>query len=474
MARTITEWATNQLADKLNGLELCEGVSTSWESGGIMRGEVTLGERKGKCFPVYTLEVELPFSGESEGAQVSGMIVLPDVSLEMIDDLEIDVQPGDDAPLPAATETALASGGATAVQTAVREWAAAVRKAVAENPSAIPLDPPTQMQQPRAAALISQEEAMSAAGAAALDDAQADEDLEDVPRDDGAEDREPFTQEEVEKYLSEVRMIIEESFRDEDGYGAQQIAELESELEGKDLQEQGRILEDVLEYLNNPDAEEAGDEGQMYEGEEGEVDYPLYEGEEALHELWKEVSEMCNEEDVPNLQEELKDRSLEEQWKMLHEVRDYLIHGDEEEREAFASWQPSPANLEREWASLLKRVPKEELPDLKGDWGQASDDDKKRLVWDVRKLLEQQDEEMEHNGHAPSQHHGGGDDDVLGKNEVRRRGARRGAEYEYNYEYDFGHGDKDSGDWDENYAKDSKRGRSTCGDTFTHTPTCLA
>jgi len=457
MARTITEWATAQLAEKLDALELCQGVSSSWDAGGTVHGEVTLGERKGKCFPVYTLEVELPIRGESEGAVIEAHFFLPDISLEMIDDLEVDLcsRPGQDA-IPPATETALASGGVTAVQTAVREWAAALRKAVADDAASIPLDPPTQMQQPRAAALISSEEAMSAAGAAALDEAQeAEEDeIEDVPRadEDGVDGEEaPFTQEEVDTMLIEVRTAIEESFAEDEGGGAQQLTELEGELEGKDLQEQGRILLEVLEYLNNPDGEEGGGEEPMNDGEEGP---PPYEGEEALQELWKDVVEMCNEQDVPNLEDELKGRAPEEQWRMLLEVRDYLMHGDEEEREAFANWQPSLTEIEREWAKLLKRVPEEELSDLQNDWGGASEDDKKRLVWDVRKLLDQQDE-MDEAEEAQSRSRGA-DDDALGKNEVRRRGARRGAEYEYNYEYDF---DKDGADWDENYDKESKRAR---------------
>ena len=51
-----------------------------------------------------------------------------------------------------------------------------------------------------------------------------------------------------------------------------------------------------------------------------------------------------------------------------------------------------------------------------------------------------------------------------GRNEVRRRGARRGAEYEYNYEYDVPGGkNHDSGEWDDYYSKEvkrAKRGRS--------------
>lgn len=57
-----------------------------------------------------------------------------------------------------------------AVISAVREWAAEIRKTVADDADSIPPDPPTESQAPRAAALISDEEAMSARGGATLED----------------------------------------------------------------------------------------------------------------------------------------------------------------------------------------------------------------------------------------------------------------------------------------------------------------
>lgn len=56
------------------------------------------------------------------------------------------------------------------VRNAVREWGANIRTAVSQDAAAVPRDPPTETQTPRAAALIGEDEAMSAGGAAALDD----------------------------------------------------------------------------------------------------------------------------------------------------------------------------------------------------------------------------------------------------------------------------------------------------------------
>ena len=89
------------------------------------------------------------------------------------------------------------------------------------------------------------------------------------------------------------------------------LSELDGELqENKDLQEQGHILLDVLEYLQNPEEGEEGapegDEGEERElergggdegggeeddGEEGDEPYP---GEEGLQELWKELQDVLH------------------------------------------------------------------------------------------------------------------------------------------------------------------------------------
>eukprot|EP00316_Scyphosphaera_apsteinii_P004626 CAMPEP_0119297972 /NCGR_PEP_ID=MMETSP1333-20130426/174_1 /TAXON_ID=418940 /ORGANISM="Scyphosphaera apsteinii, Strain RCC1455" /LENGTH=516 /DNA_ID=CAMNT_0007298947 /DNA_START=107 /DNA_END=1657 /DNA_ORIENTATION=+ len=469
--RTITNWATGELISKLDGLHLCDGVQTQWSAGGQVSGEVSIGERKGKVYPIYSLEMELPWQGSVDNNSVAGNMHFPDISYDMLDDLEVEVHFAD-CILPDNAKSALESTGIEVVQTAVREWAKGLRKAVAENAADLPLDPPTQTQQPRAAALISEEEAMSASGAAALDDAQEDEEneIEHIPRPDGDEmdegeegEMEPFTEEEVESLMVQVRDALEQAFPGDEGKC--QLQELDEELKDKDLQEQGRILVEVMDYLNNPD--EAEGEGEARDGdagggkEEDETNLP-YQGREALDELWKEVTEMCNEEDVPNLEEELKGKEPEEQWSILLDVRDYLINGDQEEQEAFSKWNPSLKELETEWRQLLKRVPKEEQEDVQEDWNKADKTEKKRLVWDVRKFIEQQDAEdaeaerlQKHDSAGPARAHVD-DDDAVSKNEVRRRGARRGQEYEYNYEYDFA---QQGGDWEDHYSKEAKRSR---------------
>ena len=88
--RTITGWAGELLDEKLAGLTLCDGVTTgSALDGGFMSGEVTIGERKGKSYPIYSLEVEVPWTGTIDGKECSGKVHLPDVSLEMLEDLEV-------------------------------------------------------------------------------------------------------------------------------------------------------------------------------------------------------------------------------------------------------------------------------------------------------------------------------------------------------------------------------------------------
>ena len=78
--RTCTTWATSELSAKLSGLDL-GGVTT--QDGGWVSGEVSVSEKKGKSIPVYQLECELPLSG-------GGTMRLPDVSIEMLDDLEVE------------------------------------------------------------------------------------------------------------------------------------------------------------------------------------------------------------------------------------------------------------------------------------------------------------------------------------------------------------------------------------------------
>lgn len=88
--RSISGFAGDRLDAKLAGLELCPGIQTvSTKDGGFMSGEVTISERKGKSFPIYSLEVELPWRGTLDGKEVSGAIHMPDISMEMLDDLEV-------------------------------------------------------------------------------------------------------------------------------------------------------------------------------------------------------------------------------------------------------------------------------------------------------------------------------------------------------------------------------------------------
>jgi len=92
-------------------------------------------------------------------------------------------------------------------------------------------------------------------------------------------------------------------------------------------------------------------------------------------------------------------------------------------------------------------------------------------VWDVRKFIAEQDaadEEAEAEEAAAQQQDPRAPPPPRedGKSEVRRRGARRGEEYERNYEYGFEPNEQGGGDFDEYYSKEAKakavqkRGRS--------------
>ena len=89
MASTIiTGYATEDLASRVEGLVLGEGLQVSALAAGWVRGDVSISKRKGKHFPVYALDLELPWSGHG----CSGLLVLPDVCLELLADVEVDVQ----------------------------------------------------------------------------------------------------------------------------------------------------------------------------------------------------------------------------------------------------------------------------------------------------------------------------------------------------------------------------------------------
>ena len=148
----ITGFATGELGSRLAGLSTEDGsVALGPGAEGWVTGDVTIGERKGKSFAIYSLEVELPWSGPSG----SGTVVLPDVSPETLGDLEVQVL-GD--ALPDAARAALVAS----VQRVLTGWSSALGKAVRDGVDDAMLDPPSSARQPRAAALISDEESMSA------------------------------------------------------------------------------------------------------------------------------------------------------------------------------------------------------------------------------------------------------------------------------------------------------------------------
>ncbi|MEC8120537.1 MAG: FAD-dependent oxidoreductase, partial [Pseudomonadota bacterium] len=57
----------------LRAAELRHSIDEMKEFGITVSGEVSIGERKGKSFPIYSLEAELPWSGEVDGVKISGV-----------------------------------------------------------------------------------------------------------------------------------------------------------------------------------------------------------------------------------------------------------------------------------------------------------------------------------------------------------------------------------------------------------------
>ena len=311
--------------------------------------------------------------------------------------------------------------------------------------------------------------------------------IEDIPRadeeegvEDEGEEEPPFTEEEVNQMMDEIKELASQEYTSEDKY-EQFLNDLDSELkEAKDLQDRGHILLDVLEYLQNPeeggeDDEEddegrggpsgAGDEEEEGE-EEGEEGMPEYPGEEGLQNLWQEIQEFCSEDDIARLEKELEGKPPEEQWNVLVEVYDYLAEEQEKEAEEFAAWEPTPKELESEWKELMKQVPKEDLPEVQADWKKAGAAEKKQMLWDVRKLLlSQEDEEDEEPPpqkpppKAPPPPKGGYKDDS--RSEVRQRG-KGGRSNPSDLEYDFEKA-PDGGDWHDYYDKESSKDRRSKG-----------
>ena len=254
----------------------------------------------------------------------------------------------------------------------------------------------------------------SASCAPATLDEPGEREIEDVPRADAEDEEPPFTEDEVGQMHEEIRELAAGIYTDKtelDNFLGELDAELQenADLQERDsgppallcpqrppsashappppvsaaprqrsghtvqclphapsqrLQERGHILLDVLDYLQNPDDGEEGDEGGEYvEGDEdpaqaqaggagGAADddeLEPYPGEEGLQELWKELQEVCSEDDIKRLEEELEGKQPEEQWKILMEVYEYLSEEQEQERQDFEEWSPTKADLENSW-----------------------------------------------------------------------------------------------------------------------------
>ena len=224
-------------------------------------------------------------------------------------------------------------------------------------------------------------------------------------------------------------------------------------------------------------------------------------------------------------------------------MRTFLLEGDQEEQQAFNEWNPSAADLEAEWRQMMSTVtliipslnddpnnPNPD-PDLEAEWRQmtwtvalditgevgwaltltltltptqvapdeaaevepdfakANFDEKKRMVWDVRKYLEEAEAEPDEEPDPSASKAPGGarppppsrpptDEELGGRNEVRRRGgAGRGREYEARMECGFDGGSREGSEWDEYYNKELRgtrgRGRSPLVYAGAPSPPCL-
>lgn len=395
LAGTITVWATGRLANALSGLELCDGVVTEWTDEAWASGEVSVSERKGKNFPIYSLEAQLPWLGTIDGTPCGGVIHLPDISMEMLDELEVKVETTEGS-APDLLRTS------RVVQGAVRAWAAAIRRAVASTSSdELEWDssPPT----PQSSERDNEEE---------------------------EEQYQPYTEQEVLGLMETARTLLGQKFSAEDA--EEQFSELETEVAGKELQEKGRVLIDVIAYLQNGEP--------MDEHTRNEP----YAGPEALQELWEVVGDMCNREDLRVLEEEMRSKPLQEQWNVLLDVRDHF-HGDEDEHEAFGRWEPTEDELEAEWLGLLQHVPAEDSDEVQRSWAEADAESKKSIVWDVRRYVDEQEAESLAEPDAAEDHEG------IGRSELRRRGHTRAG----------GNADEEDEE-DDVRRRGSKRVRSRC------------
>ena len=276
------------------------------------------------------------------------------------------------------------------------------------------------------------------------DDAKGGEFEEDEVQGGEEGEEEPFTEEEVSQLYVDAQEALGATVDGDDLQA--QLNELDAELDGKDVQERGRILAEVLDYIAN--LQQGG--GQYQEDE-----YPdEYQGEELLEELYQEVLGRCVAEDKPRLEKELEGKQAEEQWRTLLEVRDYLLGdggdggdggeeevGEEEwspeEQAEFDAWTPTPEELDGEWDSLMASVPPKQAREVQLDYDGADDLKRKQMVWDVRKFIEdeQEAEEQEAMTTRPPT-----DAEIAAGRtaQMRRRGGAKGREYadEYNDDSD--------------------------------------
>ena len=368
----ITQHASERLSARLSaldlggtGFQLAEEFDDGW-----LHGDVTISERKGKKkFPVYSLELELPWSGH----ECSGLLVLPDVCLELLDDVEIEIHETDGS-LSEDVFQLLESQGLAAVKAAVQQWGQALAKEVREDADSIPLDPPTEAKAPRSAALISDEEAMSASGAAALDDAE-DSGEEEEEEEEEEKGEAPFTDQELDEIIDEIQVLAEKEYPAEEEREAF-LKELEEEIAGKELQRQGEILLDVLEEFQaraeKRDAGPSGGDGKQgggagpsgggggggggKQGGGGGGAPEPYPGPAGLMELWKEIQQSVSGDDVAQIEAELKGKAPEAQWAVLLEVASYLQEESSADEAAFAEWMPTAAQIEAEWEELMAQA----------------------------------------------------------------------------------------------------------------------
>lgn len=226
----------------------------------------------------------------------------------------------------------------------------------------------------------------------------------------------PFSEGEVSEMLEAAEALAENNellYSDVDA--RQELQELLEELRDphseRDVQERGRVLLDLLEWLESGGEElgaEGGEEGlaegappgqQLRRvaaaGEELAGEQPPYLGEQALAELWVEVGELCNEADLPALEDELDGLPPEEQWGSLLAVRRYLLDGEAEEQRSFELWQPSGEELLAVWSDLLVKVSAEDAAEMRTLWEKADGDERRALAWDVRRYVADLEEEEE-------------------------------------------------------------------------------